>query len=65
MPEYALRYILSQPAVSTIIPGMRNTKHVAANTAASDLGPLPKDVLEKLSRYRWVRDYYTFDKPAD
>ena len=65
MPEYALRYILSQPAVSTIIPGMRNTKHVAANTAASDLGPLPADVVKKLHRYRWVRDYYTFDKPSD
>ena len=65
MPEYALRYILSQPAVSTIIPGMRNTKHVAANTAASDLGPLPADIVKKLHRYRWVRDYYTFDKPSD
>ena len=65
MPEYALRYILSQSAVSTIIPGMRNTKHVSANAAASDLGPLPADVVKKLHRYRWVRDYYTFDKPAD
>lgn len=65
MPEYALRYILSQPAVSTIIPGMRNTKHVAANTAASDLGALPADIVKKLHRYRWVRDYYTFDKPSD
>lgn len=65
MPEYALRYILAQPAVSTIIPGMRNVKHVAANAAASDKGPLPGDTVRKLHRYRWVRDYYTFDKPTD
>jgi hypothetical protein len=38
---------------------------VAANTAASDLGPLPADIVKKLHRYRWVRDYYTFDKPSD
>jgi aryl-alcohol dehydrogenase-like predicted oxidoreductase len=65
MPEYALRYILAQPAVSTIIPGMRNVKHVEANTSASDKGPLPADVVKKLHNHRWVRDYYTFDKPAD
>jgi aryl-alcohol dehydrogenase-like predicted oxidoreductase len=65
MPEYALRYILTQPAVSTIIPGMRNVKHVEANTSASDKGSLPADVVKKLHHYRWVRDYYTFDKPSD
>jgi aryl-alcohol dehydrogenase-like predicted oxidoreductase len=65
MPEYALRYILAQPAVSTIIPGMRNTKHVQANVAASDLGPLPAETVKQLHKYRWVRDYYTFDKPED
>ena len=32
MPQIALRFCLSHPAVSTIIPGMRSTKHVAANT---------------------------------
>ena len=36
MPELALRWILEEPTVSTIIPGMRKTKHVEANLAASD-----------------------------
>ncbi len=55
MPEMTLRYILSHPAVSTIIPGMRKLNHVESNIAASDLGPLPADLLEKLKVHRWVR----------
>ena len=55
MPEMALRYILSHPAVSTIIPGMRKLRHVDANIAASDLGPLPASLLGQLRSHRWVR----------
>jgi aryl-alcohol dehydrogenase-like predicted oxidoreductase len=55
MPELALRFILSNPTVSTIIPGMRKTHHVEANIAASDLGPLPAELLQQLRGHRWVR----------
>ncbi len=36
MPELALRWILAEPTVSTIIPGMRKIPHVESNIAASD-----------------------------
>ncbi|MGE3437594.1 MAG: aldo/keto reductase [Blastocatellales bacterium] len=36
LPELALRYTLSHDAVSTVIPGMRSTKHVTANISCSD-----------------------------
>jgi aryl-alcohol dehydrogenase-like predicted oxidoreductase len=55
MPEMALRFILGNPAVSTIIPGMRKTKHVESNIAASDAGPLPAGLDERLRAHRWVR----------
>jgi aryl-alcohol dehydrogenase-like predicted oxidoreductase len=55
MPELALRFILSNPTVSTVIPGMRKLAHVEANIAASDAGPLPADLLEELRGHRWVR----------
>jgi aryl-alcohol dehydrogenase-like predicted oxidoreductase len=55
MPEMALRFILSNPAVSTIIPGMRKTKNVESNAAASDAGPLPSELLEELRKHRWER----------
>jgi aryl-alcohol dehydrogenase-like predicted oxidoreductase len=55
MPETALRFILSNPTVSTIIPGMRKVKNVESNAAASDAGPLPPDLLEELRAHRWDR----------
>ena len=55
MPELALRFILSNPTVSTIIPGMRRLSHVEANIAASDAGPLPAELYEQLRAHRWVR----------
>ncbi|MFI5455820.1 MAG: aldo/keto reductase [Isosphaerales bacterium] len=55
MPELALRWILAEPAVSTIIPGMRTIKHVEANMAASDDHPLDSVLLEQLKAHRWDR----------
>jgi aryl-alcohol dehydrogenase-like predicted oxidoreductase len=55
MPELALRFILNNPDVSTIIPGMRKLHHVEANVAASDAGPLPAELQKKLRAFRWVR----------
>jgi len=48
LPELALRFILSNSDVSTIIPGMRRTTHVHSNSAASDAGPLPAELLQEL-----------------
>lgn len=58
MPREALRFCLTNPAVSTVIPGMRRAEHVAGNAAASDAGPLSQAILEKVHRHRWVRNYY-------
>src|SRR5712664_3140039 len=55
MPELALRFILTNPSVSTIIPGMRKLSHVESNIAASDAGPLPAELYEQLKAHRWVR----------
>jgi aryl-alcohol dehydrogenase-like predicted oxidoreductase len=55
MPEMALRFILNEPAVSTIIPGMRKIANVEANTSASDAGPLPSELRKNLLQHRWVR----------
>lgn len=56
MPEMALRFILNNPDVSTIIPGMRNPSHVKSNMTASDTGPLPENLHMKLRLYRWDRE---------
>ena len=56
MPEMALRFILNNPTVSTIIPGMRKLRHVEANIAASDKGPLPETLHAELRKHRWDRE---------
>jgi len=55
MPELALRFILQNPDVSTVIPGMRKLKNVDANLAASDGRRLPADVMAELHQHRWDR----------
>jgi len=55
MPELALRFILANQDVSTIIPGMRKLSHVESNIAVSDADPLERELLEKLRGFRWVR----------
>jgi aryl-alcohol dehydrogenase-like predicted oxidoreductase len=56
MPEMALRFILNNPTVSTIIPGMRKLRHVEVNIAAGNAGPLPEDLRQQLRPHRWDRE---------
>jgi len=55
LPEMAMRFILANPDVSTIIPGMRKLRHVESNLAFSDAGPLPADLVSALRPHRWDR----------
>jgi aryl-alcohol dehydrogenase-like predicted oxidoreductase len=55
LPEMAVRFILSHPAVSTTIPGMRKSEHVEQNLTASEAGPLDKALLAELKKHRWDR----------
>lgn len=58
LPELALRFTLSHPAVSTVIPGMRTVKNVVANCAVSDGVGLTKGLLTELRGHRWDRNFY-------
>jgi aryl-alcohol dehydrogenase-like predicted oxidoreductase len=58
LPELALRFVLSHPAVSTVIPGMRSSRHVTANVRVSDQGPLDTQTKTALKQHRWVRNFY-------
>jgi aryl-alcohol dehydrogenase-like predicted oxidoreductase len=58
LPEIAIRFCLSEPAVSTVIPGMRSISSVNGNVGASGLGPLPADMLDMLRKHAWNRNFY-------
>ena len=59
LADTALRFCLSHPAVSTVIPGMRTVRHAESNTALSDQGPLSPDVMAVLKRHAWDRNFYS------
>lgn len=58
LAELALRFCLSHPAVSTVIPGMRRVRNAEQNAAVSDKGSLDATVLGVLARHAWDRNFY-------
>jgi aryl-alcohol dehydrogenase-like predicted oxidoreductase len=58
MPQLALKYTLMHPAVSTVIPGIRNVYQAEANTAISDMGDLEKDLMIRLRQHAWLRAFW-------
>ncbi len=55
MPEMAMRFVLSNPDIDSVIPGMRKPAHVKSNLTCSDVGPLPAELLAELKKHRWHR----------
>ncbi len=55
MADMALRFILENETVSTIIPGMRKEKNVRANLGVSNERHLSSDLMRELRKHRWDR----------
>jgi aryl-alcohol dehydrogenase-like predicted oxidoreductase len=53
LAEVALRYVLSHPVVSTVIPGMRSVRNVERNAAVGDGKGLPEEQVRALKAHRW------------
>jgi len=58
LPDAAMRYCLHHPAVSVVIPGMRNRNEVDLNLPYSEGGSLPAELLQELVRHRWKHEFY-------
>ncbi len=62
-PEYdtmaalCLKFCLSHPAVTTVIAGMRNPRHVEANCAISDGPALSQETIEALQKQAWEHNW--------
>jgi aryl-alcohol dehydrogenase-like predicted oxidoreductase len=56
LAEMALRFTLTHDAVSTVIPGMRNAKHVTSNCSYSDGRRLTPGMLWRLKQFAWNRE---------
>ncbi|MFQ5802785.1 MAG: aldo/keto reductase [Candidatus Methylomirabilales bacterium] len=58
LPKLALKFCLSHPAVSTVIPGMRRPEHVDENCAVPEAPTLTSDELTTLKSHAWPRNFY-------
>lgn len=57
LADLALKFCLSHPAVSTVIPGMRKTNHVRSNIAVSDGKLLSANELQRLRKHQFVHGW--------
>ena len=58
LAEAAMRYVLSAPRLSTIIPGMKNPTEVDLNVRYSDGAAFPAELKEQLAAHVWPRNFY-------
>ena len=59
LPEIALRFCITPPAVTTVIPGMRQVRNVESNCRVSETGPLEEPVVQKLKKHAWNKNFYS------
>ncbi|WP_054008470.1 aldo/keto reductase [Cypionkella psychrotolerans] len=58
LAEAAMRYVLSCPELSCVIPGMLNPEQVDMNVIYSDGAPFPAELKAALAAHVWPRNFY-------
>ena len=58
MAEIALRFCLSNPVVTSVIPGMRRVSTVQSSCRAATAGRLDDNTLAILKNHTWNRNFY-------
>ncbi|MBM3216703.1 aldo/keto reductase [Candidatus Poribacteria bacterium] len=61
--EVAMRMVLSNPDISTMLSGVRSVEEVETNLAAVAKGPLPADVLTRLGEIAAMVPFRPFEEP--
>jgi aryl-alcohol dehydrogenase-like predicted oxidoreductase len=64
LAEIALRFCLSNKAVTSVIPGMRRVATVESSCRAASAGMLAEETLAILKRHAWHRNFYKADSAA-
>jgi aryl-alcohol dehydrogenase-like predicted oxidoreductase len=63
LSQFALRWVIDQPGVSTVIPGARNPEQVSQNVASASLAPLREDQLQGVQDvYDWLIREHVHDR---
>jgi aryl-alcohol dehydrogenase-like predicted oxidoreductase len=63
LPELALRFVLSNPMIDTVLSGSRSKAEIEANVRAAQSGPLPAAYLEELDDIATLVPFRPFEEP--
>jgi aryl-alcohol dehydrogenase-like predicted oxidoreductase len=63
LPELALRFVLSNADISTVLMGARSVEEVEENVDAVQRGPLQQDVLERIKEIVEMVPFRPFEEP--
>ena len=63
LPELALRFVISNPAISTTLMGARSVEEVEHNVRSVEKGPLPEDVLAEIAAIAAMVPFRPFEEP--
>lgn len=61
--ELAMRFVISNPHISTVLSGARSVAEIEQNVASVDKGPLPEDVLQRLNEIAAMVPFRPFEEP--
>jgi len=63
LPELGLRFIISNPDISSVLMGPRSEAEVDANVAAVEKGPLPADLIARIDRIAAMVPFRPCEEP--
>jgi aryl-alcohol dehydrogenase-like predicted oxidoreductase len=58
MPQAALKFVLADPACTTVIAGIRNPAQAEMNCTVSELPDMPLELQKKLWTHQWRRAFW-------
>lgn len=63
LPELAIRWVISNPVVSTVLTGARSVREVEQNVGYVGAGPLPDEVMRRVQEIADMVPYRPFEEP--
>jgi aryl-alcohol dehydrogenase-like predicted oxidoreductase len=63
LPELALRFVISNPHISTTLTGARSVTEVEQNVRSVEEGPLPQDVRDEIQAIAALVPFRPFEEP--
>ena len=63
LPELSLRWALMNPDASTVLTGPRNLDQLRQNARAAEVGPLSKDIVDRVDEIASMVPFRPFEEP--